>query len=121
MRGGGGMARMPGGPMLGDLIFRGSQHDQNLSVVVRGRKLQPAGYEGGDDSLTVRFNCPMILVDKVVLTSRAYEWMEMQNVSPQPAPAAPTKVKVVPVKEAVTVSQPIRETAPSIAAPRPRG
>ena len=91
-----------------DLIFGDSSQDQKVVVQAHGQTLRPVGFErSGDGSLNLHFRCTKDQVEKVILSSREYEWIEMQNVSTQPA-AAPTPVKVVPVKDV-----PIRETAPS--------
>ena len=102
--------------MMLDLIFGDSAQDQKIVVQAHGQTLRPVGFErSGDGSLNLRFRCAKDQVEKVILSSRAYEWIEMQNVSTQPA-AAPTQVKVIPVKDV-----PIRETGPSTGTPPPRG
>jgi hypothetical protein len=103
----GGRGNMPGarGPAMNDLLFAGGKQDQSLAVIARGKTLQPTGYEGDGQAIILRFRCPLNLVDKVVINTRAYDWIEMQKVSTQPASAA-TEVKVVPVREGDATSTP---------------
>jgi hypothetical protein len=109
--GGGAGGIMPGGPVLSDLMFGGSPQDQKLTVIANGRKLQPVGYEGGGDAITVRFRCPKGQVEKVILSSRPYEWLEMQQVSAHPSPTSPTQVKVVPLRKPEATTSPVTENA----------
>ncbi len=106
--GGRGAGPGAGGPAINDLLFAGGKQDQSLAVIARGKPVQPIGYEGDGDSVTLRFRCTLDQVDKVVVNSRAYEWIEMQNVSTQPATTR-TEVKMVPVEDRATTPK----TAPS--------
>jgi len=111
MRGKGGMG-LPGGPMILDMMLGDASDNQNVSVLANGRKLSPMGIESSSDgSVAMRFRCPKGQVEKVILSTRAYEWLEMQNISTQPAKTK-TDVKVVPVKPSATTIPSVKETTP---------